>query len=159
MYENGNKRGIRIDLPSFNMPSFNKNWNKKAIISVLTKLSVVCVFFFIFIFCTSRFGKTVNNEVNEKDFNTNITYIQNQVTKYYNKNNIPQKKGDSTSMSLEELIDEKIVDTKKIDKFITCDQKNSYVTLTKTRDKMYSLKIRLNCDGIAEEKEDIIKNI
>lgn len=159
MYEKGNKRRIRIDLPTFNMPTFNRNWNKKTIISVLTKFSIVCIFFFVFVFCISRFGKVVNKEVNENKFNTNITYIQKQVTKYYNKNNIPQKKGDFSSMSLEELIDEEIVDTKKIDNFITCDQKNSYVTLTKTRDKMYSLKIYMNCAGIVEEKEDIIKNI
>ena len=158
MYENGNKRRINIDLPSFNMPSFNGK-NKKTLLNILSKLSLIAIFFFIFVFCISRFGKEVNKEINENEFNSNITYIQKQVTKYYNKNNIPQKKGDSTSMSLEELVDEKIVDKNKIDNFITCNQKNSYVSLTKTRDNMYSLKIYLNCDGIEEVKEDILKNI
>ena len=158
MYENGNKRRINIDLPSFNMPSFNGK-NKKTLLNILSKLSLIAIFFFIFVFCISRFGKEVNKEINENEFNTNITYIQKQVTKYYNKNNIPQKKGDSTSMSLEELVDEKIVDKNKIDNFITCNQKNSYVSLTKTRDNMYSLKIYLNCDGIEEVKEVILKNI
>ena len=158
MYENGNKRRINIDLPSFNMPSFNGK-NKKTLLNILSKLSLIAIFFFIFVFCISRFGKEVNKEINENEFNTNITYIQKQVTKYYNKNNIPQKKGDSTSMSLEELVDEKIVDKNKIDNFITCNQKNSYVSLTKTRDNMYSLKIYLNCDGIEEVKEDIIKDL
>ena len=158
MYENGNKRRINIDLPSFNMPSFNRK-NKKTLLNILSKLSLIAIFFFIFVFCISRFGKEVNKEINENEFNTNITNIQKQVTKYYNKNNIPQKKGDSTSMSLEELVDEKIVDKNKIDNFITCNQKNSYVSLTKTRDNMYSLKIYLNCDGIEEVKEVILKNI
>ena len=90
---------------------------------------------------------------------TGSLFIQLHISKYYNKNNIPQKKGDSSSLSLKELVDEKIIDKNKIDNFITCDQKNSYVTLTKTRDKMYSLKIYLNCDGIIEEKENIIKDL
>ena len=158
MYENRNKRRINIDLPSFNMPSFNRK-NKKTLLNILSKLSLIAIFFFIFVFCISRFGKEVNKEINENEFNSNITYIQKHVTKYYNKNNIPQKKGDSTSMSLEELVDEKIVDKNKIDNFITCNQKNSYVSLTKTRDNMYSLKIYLNCDGIEEVKEVILKNI
>lgn len=155
MYENGNKRRLRIDLPSFNLPSFNK----KIVIKILSKLSVIALFFFIFIFCISKFGQLVNNEIDDSKFNTNITYIQKQVTKYYNKNNTPQKTGDSSSMSLEELVTEQIINPKKINNFTTCDQKNSYVTLTKKRDKMYSLKIYMNCNGIIEEKEDIIKNI
>ena len=91
MYENGNKRRINIDLPSFNMPSFNGK-NKKTLLNILSKLSLIAIFFFIFVFCISRFGKDFNKEINEKNFNTNITYIETEVTKYYNKNNIPQKK-------------------------------------------------------------------
>jgi hypothetical protein len=84
------------------------------LISIFLSIAINCKFF-TFVFCISRFGKEVNKEINENEFNSNITYIQKQVTKYYNKNNIPQKKGDSTSMSLEELVDEKIVDKNKID--------------------------------------------
>lgn len=158
MYENGNKKRLRIDLPSFNMPNFN-NGKKKKIIGILTKLAVIFLFFFIFIFCISKFGKVTNKEINEEEFNTNITYIEDEVIKYYNKNNTPQNKGDSTSLSLEELVDANIIDKNKIDNFITCDQKNSYASLTKTRDNMYSLKIYLNCDGIVQEKENIIKDL
>lgn len=162
MYENGNKRRIRIDLPSFNMPNFKNNkkeTNNSAIISVLFKFSLICVFFFIFVFCISKFGTTIKKEYTESDFNPNITYIEKQVTKYFNKNNIPQKKEDSTSMSIYELIDQKVLEKKEIKDYNKCDVKNSYVSLTKKRDNLYKLNIHLKCDGIVQEKESTIKNI
>ena len=67
---------------------------------------------------------------------------------YYKIGNIPQKNGDYSSLTLEELVSEKIIDKNEINNFNECDQKNSYVSLSKTRDKMYTLKIYLNCNGI-----------
>lgn len=160
MYDNGNKRKIRIDLPSFDMfKSTKTKRDKSTLFTIFSKFGIICLFFFIFIFCFSRFGKVTSKEYNESEFNTNITYIQDEVKKYYDKNNIPQRKGDSSSMSLKELIEEKIITKKKIDNFDSCDQKNSYVSLTKIKDKTFTLKIYLNCDGIIEEKEDTLKNI
>lgn len=170
MYDNGNRHRLHIDLPSFNISKSNKNRNNKnnknnkgksnfKIFSIISKFFIVCIFFFVFIFCISRFGKIISKEYSENEFDSNLTYIKKEVLSYYNKNNIPQKNGDSSSFSLEELIEQKIINKDNIEDINNCDIKNSYVTLTKTRDKTYSLKIYINCNGIIEEKEDIIRNI
>lgn len=161
MYENGNKHRLRIDLPSINFPKFNKNnGNKRTIFSVISKFLVVCVFFFIFIFCISKYGTVVTKkEINENEFNSNLTYVKEQMIKYYDKNNIPQKKGDNSSLSFEELIGKKIIDKTKIEDVDNCDLKESYVTLTKKRDNMYNLKIHIICNGTIEEKEDTLTKI
>ena len=160
MYENGNKRKIRIDLPSFDMHKSRKMQHRNStLFTVLSKFGIICLFFFIFTFCFSKFGKVVTKEYKESEFNTNITYIQKEILNYYEIGNIPQKNGDSSSLSLEELINNKIINKSKIDDIDKCDQKNSYVTLSKTRDNLYSLKIYLNCNGIIEEKEQTIKNL
>lgn len=162
MYENGNKKRIRIDLPSIPMPHFNtsiKNKDKKTIFTILSKFMVVCIFFFLFIFCFSRFGKVFAKEYDEKEFNSNITYIEKTVLSYYEVGNTPKKNGDASSLTLNDLIKEGIIDKNKIDNVDSCDFENSYVTLTKQRDKLYNLKISMNCNGIIEEKENTIKNI
>lgn len=166
MYENGNKHRIRIDLPSFNMPKINKKKNKskkkkdnKIIYSILPKFGLICLFFFLFIFCISRFGKVVSKQYNENEFNTNLTYIKKEMLDFYGTGNIPQNIGDSSSLSLEELIDQNIIEKSKIENVDNCDLQNSYVTLTKVRDKTYTLKIYVNCDGIVEEKEDTLRNL
>lgn len=159
MYENRNKRGLHIDLPSFNFPKINKstkNKNSHAFFSIVSKFGVICIFFFIFIFCISRFGKVIAKEYDETKFNSNLTYIESEVLEFYGTGNIPQKINDSSSLTLEELIAQKIIDKKKIDNIDSCNIKNSYVNLTKKRDNLYTLKIHLDCDGIIEEQE---KNI
>ena len=162
MYDNGNKRKIRIDFPTFHKPNFKFNRKKisrRAVFAALGKLVIICLFFFVFIFCVSKFGKIAEQKYGSNEFNSSITYIEKQMIKYYNSGNIPQQAGDSSSLALEDLIREKIIDPEKIEKLDTCDQKNSFVTLTKIKNKKYNLKISLDCNGIVEEKEKTLSKI
>ncbi len=157
MYENKNKRGINIDLPTFKLPKFNKknsNDSKKTIFNIIFKFAVICLFFFIFIFCFSKFGKSIKPvEHEEKDFNTNLTYIKSTLLDYYNINNLPKINGDSTSYTISELIDKEILVKSNINKNEECDLKSSYVVITKTKNSIYNLKISLLCNDIEEVLE------
>ena len=65
MYENGNKHKLRVDLPSFDMFKSNRiKHDNSTLFTILSKFGVVCLFFFIFIFCISIFGKTISKEYN-----------------------------------------------------------------------------------------------
>lgn len=160
MYENRNKRGLHIDLPSFNFPKFKRN--KKArntLLNIIAKLAIVCLFFFIFIICISRFGKDINSkDYNTNSFNPNLTYIKDTILKYYdNQNNLPKINGDSSSYTIDELTNKKIIKKSKIDNYQNCNLKKSYIVVTKTRDKMYDLKVALICNDIEEELEYTFK--
>ncbi len=164
MYENGNKHRINIDFPSFNFPKFNKNKNSnkdksKSLFLIIVEFLIICIFFFVFIFCISRFSTNVNNkkELEETEFNTNITYIKENIIKYYNVKNIPKNNGDSNSLSLNEIIEKEIISKDKIINYASCNKDDSYVTLTKKRDKIYTLKIHIVCDNVEEEETSEIK--
>lgn len=154
MYENNNKHKFQIDFPSFDMFKFKvKKRNDSTLFSIIIKFGAVCLFFFIFMFYVSRFGKSAAVDHDETYFNTNLTYIKNTLLDYYAKNNLPKIKGDSTSYTVSELIDENILNKSNIDNYEKCDLLNSYVVITKNANNMYNLKVSLLCNGINEELE------
>lgn len=155
MYENKNKRGLNIDLPSFNFPKFKRN--KKArntLLNIIAKLAIVCLFFFIFIICISKFGKTIDNKNNDvNNFNGSLTYVKNILLDYYDQNTLPKINGDSISYTFDEMIDKRIIDKQYIKNSTDCDLTKSYAIITKTRDKFYNLKVSIVCNDIEESLE------
>lgn len=151
MYENRNRRKFNI---KFEWPSFNFATN--TIFKIIIRFIAICILFFLIIFCFSRFNNR-SKELTPTEFNTNITYIKSNLLKYYNSHNIPKNIDDSLSFSLEELVDKKIIKESKIENYETCDKTDSYATLTKTRDKLYTLNIHIVCDEIVEEESSNIK--
>ena len=168
MYENGDKKRFNIDFPTINLkkhPKYNietvdEQNNDYFIIpkGIVIKFLTVGIFFFIFIFCASKFGTVVAKEYDESSFNPNITYIQEKTIAYYKKN-APTTVGKSTSKSLSELINAGIINKNDIPKIDECDLDKSYVSLTLNNNRTYSFIISLNCNGILQEKEEVLKNI
>ncbi|MBE6161807.1 MAG: hypothetical protein E7158_06285 [Firmicutes bacterium] len=169
MYENGDKKRFNIDFPTINLkkhPKYNietvdEQNNDYFIIpkGIVIKFLTVGIFFFIFIFCASKFGTVVAKEYDESSFNPNITYIQKEVISYYSAGNIPKKVDEPTKLTLTELVNKGIINTNNIPKIEECNLDDSYVELSLNKNNTYSLVISINCNGIIEQKEETLKKI
>ena len=67
---------------------------------------------------------------------------------------LPKKVGDTASVTLETLIDEKYIDPIKDDKDNPCNHEKSNVTVQKITDRDYQYYGILKCDNEYETKED-----
>ena len=81
----------------------------------------------------------------DKVFNENIQTMKTAARDYFTTERLPDSIGETKSMTLKQLIDNKLVldFTDKDGK--TCDTTNSYVQVTKTLDNEYALKVQLTC--------------
>ena len=94
------------------------------------------------------------NALTNRIFNANLQEMKNAATSYFTTDKLPQRVGDSNKLTLQELLDMKLLlpFTDKNGK--SCDTKESYVVLTKKED-YYEMKTNLKCDG----QEDYVKTI
>ena len=173
MYENGNKNKFEFNMPSFNITNVHsKKTTKKKIThdsdgergfkisgNIIPKLLVVCLFFFIFIFCASRFGKGINKDHSFADFNSSLTYVEKSAISYFKKTSLPKDSGASKTMSFTELVNKGVIDSKKLTNEKDCDFNNSYVKITKNKNGEYILKVSINCNVTIEEKEELFKKL
>ena len=85
-----------------------------------------------------------------------INTMKNAAEKYYTKDRLPATVGDSTSMTLKEMIDNKMIIrfTDKDKNY--CDESSSKVQVTKTADSEYVLKVELNC---GEQRDYILETL
>ena len=89
--------------------------------------------------------------LNDRIFNANIQEMKNAAIPYFTTDKLPQEIGDSTTLTLQEMIDMKLLLPFTDKNCDSCDTRNSYVTLTKKEDS-YEMKINLKCN----EEEDYI---
>ena len=89
--------------------------------------------------------------INNRIFNANIQEMKNAAIPYFTTDKLPQKVGDSATLTLQEMIDMKLILPFTDKNGDACDTKNSYVTLTKKEDS-YEMKVNLKCN----EEEDYI---
>lgn len=89
--------------------------------------------------------------INNRIFNANIQEMKNAAIPYFTTDKLPQKVGDSTTLTLQEMIDKKLLLPFTDKNGDACDTRNSYVTLTKKEDS-YEMKVNLKCN----EEEDYI---
>ena len=125
----------------------------------IPKIIILMIFVFVFIFCVSRFGKYIieKNDHDISEFNTNMTYIENTVVKYYKKENQSSQTGTIANSTLKDLINNGIIEKDKVKNIDSCDLDESYIKLTKKSNGKYKILVSMTCDGILEEKEDVIK--
>lgn len=165
MYENRVNNRFKFNLPKrkkernitiYNSYDYIENSKTN---NLIPKLMIVCLFFFIFVFCASRFGTAIAKEYSEEDFNTNLTYIKNEALTYYKKENTASQVGTISQLSLNELINKGIINKNKISNIDNCDLDNSYIKLTGNSNSTYTILVSINCNGILEEKEDIVEKL
>jgi len=89
--------------------------------------------------------------INNRIFNANIQEMKNAAIPYFTTDKLPQKVGESTTLTLQEMIDMKLILPFTDKNGDSCDTEKSYVTLTKKEDS-YEMKVNLKCN----EEEDFI---
>ena len=112
--------------------------------------------------------------LNNRIFNANVGEMKDAAISYFTTERLPQKEGDSVTLTLQEMLDMKLLLPFKDKNGKSCDVKNSYVTLTK-KENEYELKVNLKCgkeedyiivhlgcysyckEAICEKKDDTIK--
>ncbi len=119
------------------IPNFINKINWKQLLSKILGLIIVLT---LIIFIIFRINKSNKND--KQDLDNNANKIINASIKYFNTENVPKNIGDSTSFSLDEIIEKKLV---KIINKEKCNNKNSYIVLSKKNDDNYQLKLHLSC--------------
>ena len=92
----------------------------------------------------------------DKVYTDNIKTMKEAARNYYTVDRLPVSVGDKTSMTLKEMIDNKMVIRFNDKDGKTCDESNSKVEVTKLSDSEYSLKVQLNC---GEQNDYILETI
>jgi len=120
---------------------------KGIIITILLIILVICVL--IWIFPTKKDIKGISSANNEpllnEIFTNNLKVLQNAGKAYYYTATIPKNVGDSTIVTLERLVSEKMLLALRDKDGKLCDEKNSYAKLTKKTNDTYELKSSLKC--------------
>ena len=88
-------------------------------------------------------------------FNNNIQTMKDAAEDYYTVERMPKVEGKSTKMTLQEMIDQKLIIPFVDKNGNSCDTKKSYVKVTKTKQE-YELKVSLTC---SDESNYIIEKI
>ena len=84
-------------------------------------------------------------------FNNNVQSMKDAADSYFTKDRMPEKVGDSVKLTLQDMLDKKLI-LPFLDKDCNeCDTKKSYVKVTK-EEKEYKLEVHLSCPN----KEDYI---
>ena len=85
-------------------------------------------------------------------FNANIQEMKNAAILYFTKDKLPSKTGETVTLTLQEMLDKKLLLPFTDKNGNACDTQKSYVSLTKKGDDSYEMKVNLKCD----DQEDYI---
>lgn len=86
------------------------------------------------------------NGLTNRIFNANVQEMKNSATSYFTTDRLPKNVGDSVKLTLQEMLDMKLLLPFTDKNGNSCDTKGSYVTLTKKEDH-YEMKVNLKCEG------------
>lgn len=89
--------------------------------------------------------------LNNRIFNANVNEMKEAAISYFTTERLPQKEGDSVTLTLQEMLDMKLILPFTDKNGDSCDTQKSYVTLTK-KETEYEMKVYLKCN----EEEDYI---
>ena len=128
---------------------YDENVNKINWKDLFIKVAIAAVIILLLLWLIPKFTGNNNNLAVFEDrlFAENIQTMRNAAVSYYTADRMPKNIDDSTSMTLGEMVNNKLIIpfTDKDGK--ACDSQNSYVQVTKTKDNEYSLKVYLSCSG------------
>lgn len=117
---------------------------------IIKLITFFLIFFALFIvfYSIKQLSKT-NNETSL--YSENLNNMKTAAFEHYTSNKLPIKVGESKTVSLGDMVDQKLLyDFTENGK--NCDLQNSFVKATKTSDENYALKVLLSC----KEKEDYL---
>ena len=106
-------------------------------------------------------GNNGNNEISglealtNRIFNANIQEMKNAAILYFTKDKLPDKKGETITLTLQEMLEKKLLLPFTDKNGNTCDTKKSYVSLSK-KDDTYEMKVNLSCD---DQEDYVVVNL
>lgn len=120
------------------------NW-----LSLFIKIIIIFVFLLIIIWLVS---KLVGNKLSDT-FKNNINNMEEVAVTYFKEIDLPQEKGKSIKLTLEEMIEKKLIISINENEEKTCDVKKSYSKITRNK-KDYEIETYLIC---GKEKSSITR--
>lgn len=134
--------------------------------SLLIKIFLILVIILVLVWLIPKFFLYKNTKKHEeiKEEKTEVIIIKDETVnslenagiKYFNESNTPKNEGEQKKVTLKELENKKLIGTLK-EGSTTCDNKNSYVELTKKNDE-YMLKTNVKCSKETKEKISYLNN-
>lgn len=124
------------------------NWK-----DIIIKIALVILFILLLIWL---FPKADLGAINDSVYINNVNSMKEAAKAYYTKDRLPQSVGESTSMTLKQMFDNKMLIrfTDKDNNY--CDETSSKVEVTKTASDKYVLRVQLHC---GEQKDYILETI
>ncbi len=125
--------------------NYDFNW-----VSLLIKVVIFVLFVLLAIWLVTKFINRDDKDGATK-FDANIQLMKNAAIKYFVDDKLPSEEGKTNRLTLQEMINKKLVGKLTDNSGKSCDSKNSYAAVTKV-DDYYSMKVLLKCG----EMEDYI---
>ncbi len=125
------------------------NWR-----SVLIKILILLIVVFLIIWIISLFKK---DEKKVSNLNTNLNIMKEAAEEYFNASNLPTELNGKVKLTLEDMLNKKLVIEFKDQNGKSCNLKDSYAEVTKLNDEDYSMKVKLVCQKESDYVIDTIK--
>ena len=134
---------------------YTEEENKKSFKDIFFKIVLVVVVLFILMILFPTKGFLTNyvdkklGESSNSNFNSNLIALATAGSGYFNTSRLPENTGDTTKMTLKEMLEEKIITSLTDNNGISCSKKSSYVEVKKEENE-YTMKVNLSCSGKAD---------
>ncbi len=113
----------------------------RSLLSVILIIAIFCLLVFL---GYKLFNKNQGNTKNQTFIN-NIESMKDAAKSYFTTDMLPSKVGDSKTLTLDEMLEEKLLIEFADENGKSCDNDKSYVKVTKNSNDKYSLKVKLVC--------------
>lgn len=132
---------------------YSNRKNGFSILDMIVKIIFAALFIFILVWLFQK--KVPNMEPFYSNvFRENIKYMQEAGESYFTDDKMPKNVGDTVKITLSEMFEKKLILPFVDEDGNSCNQYESYVSVTKEVDESYSLKTNLVCNN---EKDYTIK--
>ena len=122
---------------------------KSLIFKVILVILLIFVLMMLFPtrgFLTNYVDSRLGEDQTVANFNNNLLTMATVASGYYTSSRLPENTGDKVSMTLGEMLDNKMLVRLKDADGKSCNSKKSYVEVTKEEDE-YTMKVNLSCGG------------
>ena len=124
------------------------NWKE-----ILIKIILLILFVILLLWLFPRADLDV---FYDQVYTTNIKTMKEAARNYYTIDRLPANVGDQTSMTLKEMVDNKMIIRFTDKDGNTCDETSSGIEITKANENEYTMKVELNC---GDQKDYILETI
>lgn len=127
------------------------NWGK-----LFLKVILIFVAILLIIWLVSKFILKGSNSDPDTTFEDNLNEMYKVAEKYFEDESKLPKNGEHTTIKLQDMIDNKLIDPLKVGK-TTCSTKSSYAKVS-NKDEKYTLKVLLTCGSDSDYISKVIKD-